>query len=231
MNLSLEDAYKVQQLSKARRLARGEHIVGYKLGFTSRAKMEQMGVHDLIWGFLSNTMIVENGKNVDLSKYIHPRVEPEIAFKVKKTIKHSLTLENVKEYIESVAPALEIIDSRFKNFKFSLEDVVADNCSSTGFVVGEWQDVDVPINDLKMELICNNQVVETGNSNAILGNPWESVVELSRLIAARQQVLEPGYVIMAGAATAAKFLEPNMSVSTKVEKLGEVGFSVNNLKV
>ncbi len=223
-NISLEDAYKIQRESIALRVQRGEIITGFKLGFTSKAKMEQMGVHDLIWGILTDAMIVEQNETIDIDRWIHPRAEPEIAFRVSEDITRALTLNDLPQYLDGMAPALEIIDSRYENFKFSLEDVVADNCSSTGYVINKWQDLGKDLSNLEMELIIDNEVIEKASSAAILDNPLQSVVALSRLASEAGVVIQKGHVILAGAATAAKFIEKNQSVTAKVESLGEATF-------
>lgn len=222
--MSLEEAYNIQRLSIQLRVDRGEKITGYKLGFTSKAKMEQMGVHDLIWGILTDDMELRQGETVSLNRWIHPRAEPEIAFRVSKDINRELSLEELPEYLDAMAPALEIIDSRYENFKFSLEDVVADNCSSTGYVVGNWQPLSTTISNLKMDLIINTAIVESASSAAILENPLQSVVELSRLASQAGLTVKKGHIILAGAATAAKFLSQNQTVEAKVESLGNVTF-------
>src|SRR5699024_1764849 len=136
--------------------------VGFKLGFTSYAKMKQMGVHDLIWGILTDKMTLQPKEEADLSRWIHPRAEPEIAFRVSQPITAPLTLKTIPEYIDMMAPAIEVIDSRYKNFKFSLEDVIADNCSSTGYVIGTWKPLKTAISDLSIQLKINDEVVEKG---------------------------------------------------------------------
>lgn len=221
------DAYEIQALSMERRYARGDHFVGLKLGFTSFAKMEQMGVHDMIWGRLTEEMLYKTGDELPLSKFIHPRAEPELCFLVKKDIDREISLEEIPEYIEAVAPAIEIIDSRYENFKFSLEDVIADNCSSTAFVVGAWQNINIDISDLKMDLMINGEVVESGSSNAILGNPWLSVTNASRLAAKYGQSFPAGSYLMAGAATSAVFLKANQRVEVKVQTLGKTSLVTN----
>ena len=222
---SEKDAYVIQENSIKRRYDRGEKLVGVKLGFTSKAKMIQMGVHDMIWGRLTDAMLVDSNESVLLEKYIHPRAEPEICFLVKKEITQEVKMDEIKQYISGVAASIEIIDSRYEKFKFSLEDVIADNCSSTGFVVGEWHDVDTPIGDLKMELIIDGKVVQSGSSDAILGDPWESAVAATRLCAQYGQPIAAGSYIMAGAATSAVYLEKGQTVEARVEKLGTVKFS------
>lgn len=221
-----EEAYAIQAESMNMRYMRGEKFVGLKLGFTSRAKMEQMGVHDMIWGRLTDSMLMADGDRLDLSKFIHPRAEPEICFLVKRDLNQEITLEDAPHYIEGVAAAIEVIDSRYKNFKFSLEDVIADNCSSSAFVVGEFLSVDTPVNHLKMDLKFDGEVKESGSSEAILGNPWESVVNAARLAKKYGQSIPTGSYIMAGASTGAVFLEQGTHVSVDVEGMGSVGFDV-----
>ncbi|MBR9859338.1 4-oxalocrotonate decarboxylase [bacterium] len=223
---TIDEAYEIQRLSIERRLSRGEKFVGLKLGFTSFAKMEQMGVHDMIWGRLTDSMLHFADAELDFNKFIHPRAEPELCFLVKKDIDREIGLDEVEDYIEAVAPATEIIDSRYKNFKFSLEDVVADNCSSTAFVVGAWQNINQDLSDLHMELKINGEVKEEGSSKAILGNPWLSVTNASRLAVAAGQVFPAGSYLMAGAATSAVFLEKGQRILTRVEQIGSVGFDI-----
>ncbi len=223
----LAAAYDIQKLVVEQRYARGERFVGLKLGFTSKAKMVQMGVQDLIWGRLTDKMHYENEGVLHISNFIHPRAEPEIAFLIKETIEEVVTLDNALQYIDSVAVALEIIDSRYQNFKFSLEDVIADNCSSAGFAVGEWQPATINVRDILVQLIINGEVVEQDSSNAILGNPLEAFVAAARLARANGETLQKGAIILAGAATPAVFLKENDKVTATAEGLGSVTLYVS----
>lgn len=223
--ISLAQAYEIQRLSINERLARGETLVGYKMGFTSRAKMEQMGVDDLIWGRLTNTMIIEQDQVINLDNYVHPRAEPEIAFKLKSPLAGKVTAEQALAAVEAIAPAIEIIDSRYQNFKFSLSDVIADNCSSTGFIVGKWQRADTKLADLSMKLMVNDEVSTQGMSNEILDHPINSLIEAARCVAEYGETLEAGQIILAGAATAAVALEKNQTIRVSVETLGGCQFS------
>ncbi len=226
---SLNDAYEIQRMSIAHRLERGEKLVGYKLGFTSRAKMIQMGVDDLIWGRLTDSMIVEEGGEISLDHYVHPRVEPEIAFLMKKPLSGKVTTIEALSAVEAVAPALEIIDSRYKNFKFSLEDVVADNCSSSGFVVGSWHSMDAvhDLSNLGMIMQINGNDTQIGSSAAILGNPVRSLVSAARCLGEVGESLQPGQILMAGASTAAVALEKSSCISLTVDQLGQLDFKVS----
>jgi len=220
--LSLGQAYEVQKISINRRYSRGEKYVGIKMGFTSKAKMEQMGVHDMIWGRLTDKMHYGSGDKLTRSEFIHPRAEPEIAFLLAKDIKEELTLANAQDHVIGVALAIEIIDSRYENFKFSLEDVVADNCSSAGFALGEWKMPDTNIQDILMSLVIDDRIVGKGNSDAILGNPWESLVAAARLAKANGVELKAGNIILAGAATPASYIKVGETVSAHAEGLGSV---------
>ncbi len=221
-NINLEEAYGIQCLSIGRRYKRAERFVGIKLGFTSKAKMEQMGVHDLIWGRLTDRMQYLANEKMDRSQFIHPRAEPEVAFLLKKPIDKVLDRESAKEYIESVCIAIEVIDSRYKNFKFSLEDVVADNCSSAGFILGEWLSPDVDYHNSEIELWVNDELKQKGNTSAILGDPLESFLEASRMIMESDEDIDAGDIVLAGAATAAEYIDSGMKVEAKSPQLGSV---------
>lgn len=221
-NLSLEDAYKVQVESMNQRFSRGEKLLGYKMGFTSKAKMEQMGVHELIWGRLTSNMEFSDGGTLELNKFVHPRAEPEVAFRIAKDIPGELTKDQISTYVDAVSVAIEIIDSRYKNFKFSLEDVIADNCSSTGYVIGDWLSPENNLDNLEMSLKVNGEVVQSGQSNDILGNPWNSFLEATRIFKREGIELKEGMVLLAGAATPAVFLNSGDVVSAYCEGLGSV---------
>jgi 2-oxo-3-hexenedioate decarboxylase len=225
-SISVADGYAVQAAAFARRLTRGEKQVGVKMGFTSRAKMVQMGLNDMIWGRLSDAMVVEDGGAIEFKRYVHPRIEPEIAFLLKKPLAGNVTAAEAMAACEAVAPAMEIIDSRYKAFKFSLADVVADNCSGAGFVVGAWQSADIDLSNLGMVLEIDGRPVQIGSSAAILGHPMRSLVAAARLSSAAGEPLQPGWIVMAGGATAAEALKPGNYVRNTVERLGACAFSV-----
>jgi 2-oxo-3-hexenedioate decarboxylase len=207
-------------------LERGEKKVGFKLGFTSKAKMEQMGVHSIIWGRLTDQMKIVSSGFLRREKFIHPRVEPEIAFRISQDIDRELTWEEVPACIDAVAAALEVIDSRYENFKFSLEDVVADNCSSSAFVIGNWHKAETSIRGLGISLRINGEEVQTGNSNAILGNPLESLVEISKMMVLYGEVIRQGDIVLAGAATSAVHIHKGDKIEGVFEQLGSVKFDV-----
>lgn len=224
--LEIYDAYAVQKALLERRYANGERRVGIKMGFTSRAKMAQMGVDEMIWGRLTDAMMVEDGDSIDFSRYVHPRVEPEIAFLLKDDLPEKITAPAALAAVAGVAPALEIIDSRYENFKFSLTDVVADNSSSSGFVIGPWNDPHQRLSNLGFIMSIDGQAKQIGSSAAILGDPVRSLVAAARLAAQAGEPLKAGDVVMAGGATAAEALAPDNHVRLDVQKLGVVEFRV-----
>lgn len=225
-DLTLEQAYEVQRLSVQRRYDRGQKQVGVKMGFTSRAKMIQMGVDEMIWGRLTNTMLVEDGGEINLSDFVHPRVEPEIAFLLNKPLEGLVSPAQAMLAVEAIAPALEIIDSRYENFKFNLPDVVADNTSTSAYVVGPWVRPDIDFTNLGMIMSFDGRAVQIGSSAAVLGHPLRALVGASRLVAEDGGRLEAGWTVMAGGATAAEALTSGLHVCLEAQNMGSVSFSV-----
>jgi len=127
-----------------------------------------------------------------------------------------------------VAAAVEIIDSRYRDFRFSLTDVVADNSSSSALVLGAWVEPTFDLGNLRMELAIDGEVRQTGSSAAILGHPVESLINAARLVAERGESLRAGDIVMAGAATAAEPLAPGQHVRAEVERVGSVSFQVTD---
>lgn len=224
--ISLDEAYAIQAASIARRLDRGERIAGIKMGFTSEAKMIQMGLRDQIWGRLTDAMQAKAGSALDRARFIHPRVEPEVAVRLAAPLSGEVDLDTARAAIGGVAPALEIIDSRYQNFKFALPDVVADNASSSTFVVGEWLAADTPFNHVPMAMSVDSVMVEQGSSAAILGDPLRSLVAAARLAGAAGLTLEPGWIVLLGGATAAAAIGDARMVELDAGPLGRVGFQI-----
>ena len=150
------------------------------MGLTSEAKRQQMNLHSPIYGVLTDKMEIKEGESFSLNESIHPKIEPEIAFYVSKELTKDSTPKEIRRACTEIAPALEILDSRFKSFKyFSLEDVIADNASSSHFILGSsrpW-DGEESLNALPMTMIVDGDVVQKGSSEAISGDPVESIVQ------------------------------------------------------
>lgn len=224
--LSIEDAYRVQQALVARREDRGERRIDVKMGFTSIAKMAQMGVHDQIIGTLTDAMFIADHGSMCLDAYIHPRCEPEIAFLLKKDLKQNITLEEAIDAIQAIAPAIEIIDSRYEEFRFSLADVIADNASSAAFVIGEWVSSPCRISQVDVELLIDGEVSQSGSTEDVLGNPVQALVAAARLAAISGRPLKSGDLLLTGAATVAIALQPGMHIQASFAGVGNVNFNV-----
>jgi 2-oxo-3-hexenedioate decarboxylase len=230
--LTLDEAYQVQHHGIARRIARGDTIVGVKLGFTSKAKAVQMGVSDVIAGHITEDLRIEDGGTLDLSRLIHPRIEPEVAFRLGAEIDPHDPLDDPLAARVEVAPALEVIDSRYRDFRFSLTDVVADNTSAAGFAVGSWCPLSSVggIENLGVVLEVDGVVVETGSTAAILGDPRRALGAVKRMAARFGFALPAGTVVLAGAATAAVPVPSGAgsAVVTSVAGLGRVSVVVGS---
>ena len=222
----LDDAYRIQHALIQERIGEGHTIVGVKMGFTSVAKMKQMGVEDMIIGQLTDDMQITSKTPLVRSQCIHPRAEPEIAFRLSQDITSPLSVEDVLTFVDGVASAIEVIDSRYENFKFSLEDVVADNCSSCGFALGPWCQVPLGLNGLDMVQTFNHTIVAEGTSDAILDNPFEALAAATRLAHQYGLPLKKGMIVLAGAATAAHFIGASENVEVTVDGLGSAHFEV-----
>nr|WP_087573725.1 fumarylacetoacetate hydrolase family protein [Sphingomonas sp. CDS-1] len=225
-DLTVEEAYAVQAISIQRRLDRGERRIGMKMGLTSRAKMIQVGVDQMTWGRLTNAMLIEEGGSLSRKRFVHPRVEPEIAFLMKHELRGEVTAAQAIAAVEAVAPAMEIIDSRYENFKFTLADVVADNSSSSAFVVGAWHNPRQDLANLGVLLAIDGIDTEIGSTAAILGHPLRSLVAAARMVAESDEALCAGDIVMAGGITAAPNLKPGMTVRNEVQNIGAVTFHV-----
>lgn len=224
--LTVADAYAIQKLSIERRLGRGEKRIGVKMGLTSRAKMLQVGVDEVAWGRLTDAMLLEEGAALSLARYVHPRIEPEVAFLMKAPLAGKVSAAQALAAVEAVAPAMEVIDSRYENFKFALVDVIADNTSSSGLVVGGWNDPMQDLSNLGVILEIDGAVVEVGSTAAILGHPLRSLVAAARLVAEGGERIEAGDIVMAGGITAAPTLVAGQTIRTTVQKLGSISIRV-----
>ena len=229
--LSEEIAYLIQKEGIELRKKSGEKIVGLKMGLTSEAKRKQMNLDSPLYGLLTDHMQVKNASVFSLKKTngIHPKIEPEIAFHIAKDLRGKISLQEALAACSGVTSALEILDSRYKEFKyFSLEDVIADNSSSFYFLIGE-QSISVDslkLDQLEMKLKVNGTALHTGRSDAISGHPAQSIVELCHLLARCDSFIPSGSIILAGAATPAVHLEAGMKIELEVDGLPTLSLSI-----
>lgn len=224
-NMTFTDATDVQWEIRRRKMSRGHKIVGMKMGLTSWAKMKQMGVEMPCYGFLADYFSLPDGAQVPFDELIHPKVEAEIAFVTNKELSgKNLTVKEVLAATELVVPAVEIIDSRYKDFKFDLTSVQADNSSSTRFVVGSHaaKPEDFDWSTLGVVMQKNGEIIELGAGAAVLDHPAASVAMLATMLAERNEVIPAGTFIMTGGITAAVLVERGDSIVVRYQGLGTV---------
>lgn len=224
-DITVDEAYQAQLQYVEKRLADGTKVVGKKIGLTSKAMQEMLGVDRPDYGHILDDMVFDEKSPVDTGRFIAPRVEFEIAFVLKRDIDGAnVTLGNVTEAIEYALPAAEIIDSRIRDWKIKFEDTVADNGSSAGAVLGErrapLEDIDLP--SVKMEVFKNDEKINEGEGSAVLGNPLKAVVWLAEALHEYGISLKAGEVILAGALTKAEDVKSGDTFKATLDGLGEV---------
>ncbi|HEU0201702.1 MAG TPA: 2-oxopent-4-enoate hydratase [Burkholderiaceae bacterium] len=204
-DITIEDAYHVQQQMIARRLHSGERVVGKKIGVTSRAVMNMLGVYQPDFGYLLDGMIVGEGESIAIERLIQPKAEGEIAFVLKKDLQGpGIGSADVLAATECVMPCFEIVDSRIRDWKIRIQDTVADNASCGVFVLGD-RAVDprrIDLSTCGMVLEKNGDVVATGAGAAALGSPVNAVAWLANTLGRLGIGLKAGEVVLSGALAA-----------------------------
>lgn len=223
--LDLDTGYKIQDLNLAKRLKRGEKLIGVKLGLTSRAKQVRMGVDSPFVAWLTDAMILPVGDPVPQAKLIHPRAEPEIVFVMGKRLEGpGASCATAMSAVESVRGGAEIIDSRYKDFRFTAGDVAADNASSGAFVTGPIglppAQLDLSLEAVQVEV--NGVVVDSATGAAVQGHPGEALALAANDLARRGYAIEPGWIVLTGGMTDAVSAPPGASISMHFTHLGSV---------
>ncbi len=224
-DMTYEDAFDIQWAARRRKEARGHKIVGMKMGLTSWAKMAQMGVEHPCYGYLADYFSVPEGGEIQMDELIHPKIEAEIAFVTKAPLKGpGVHIGDVLRATDFVIPAVEVIDSRYKDFKFDLKSVIADNSSSCRFITGgrmaNVEDVDLQTLGVVMEI--NGEVVATGAGAAVLGHPAASVAMLANMLGERGEEIPAGTFIMTGGITAAVTVNKGDAINIRYQGLGAI---------
>ncbi|OBJ29961.1 2-keto-4-pentenoate hydratase [Mycolicibacter heraklionensis] len=204
--IDVVDAYEIQLINIRQRIAEGARVVGHKVGLSSEAMQQMMGVDEPDYGHLLNEMQVFEDKPVKASNYLYPRIEVEVAFILAADLPGAdCTEEDVLAATEAFAPAIELIDSRITDWKIKLCDTIADNASSAGFVLGKQRvkPGDIDIKNIDAALTKNGEVVAQGRSDAVLGNPVTAVAWLARKVESFGVRLKAGDIVLPGTATRA----------------------------
>jgi 2-keto-4-pentenoate hydratase len=227
--LSVADAYRIQQWNVARRVRTGERVVGHKIGLTSKAMQEQFGVDEPDFGHLLDTMVVPTGAALDLGALIDPRIEIEPAFVLGRPLRGpGVTATDVIAATDYVSVCFEIIDSRIVDWRIRLQDTVADNGSSARLVMGtrRVRPRDVALANLDTTLELDGAVVERGNTGAILGDPAMSVAWFANRIADYGIALDAGHIVLPGTCTRSWRIYGRQRLGGRIAELGELAVGV-----
>ena len=222
-DMDWDDAYAIQDALLARKLARGRKLAGLKAGLTSFAKMKQMGVDAPVFGFMTDDYAVPHGGECSVSALIHPKVEPEIAFVTRKALRGpGCHIAAVLDATDFVLPGIEVIDSRYRDFKFDLKSVIADNTSASRFVVGgmptRLEGVDLSTIGIVLEK--NGEPVSFGAGAAVLGHPATAIAMLANHLGARGKEIPAGTLILSGGITEAVAVKAGDHICLRVQGMG-----------
>jgi len=226
--IDVVDAYEIQLINIRQRVAEGARVVGHKVGLSSLAMQQMMGVDEPDYGHLLNEMQVFEDTPVKRDKYLYPRVEVEVGF----ILAHDLpgagcTEDDVVAATEALVPSIELIDTRITDWKIALCDTIADNASSAGFVLGAGRvaPTDIDITQIDAVLTCNGEVAAKGRSDAVLGNPVTAVAWLARKVESFGVRLRAGDIVLPGSCTRAIDVHPGDNFVAEFAGLGSVRLS------
>ncbi|GAB2459126.1 2-keto-4-pentenoate hydratase [Xylanimonas ulmi] len=224
-DLDLATAYAIQDATLRQRVAAGQCRVGVKLGLTSRAKQRRMGVDEPIVAWLTDDMAMAAGEPVSAERFIHPRVEPEIAFVMGADLEGpGVTAATAMDAVAWVYAGADVIDSRYRDFRFTLPDVVADNASSGAFVTGPTAlrpaGLDLTTEAVLVEV--DGEIVDTATGAAVLGHPAEALALAANALARRGQSIMAGQVVLTGGLTDAYPVPPGANIAFHFTHLGSL---------
>ena len=223
--IEVEDAYEIQRLQIEDKLRDGREVRGYKAGLSSKAMQKMMGVDEPDYGHLLSDMFVFENESVSTTTLCQPRVEFEVAFVLSDSLPtHGCTVADVLRSTAFVCPSIEIIDSRIEGWNITLCDTIADNASSARVVLGGrlMPPADIDLRLIGVVVSRNGEIIDTGASGAVLGNPATAVAWLANKLGTFGVRLEAGQVIMPGSCTRAHDVAPGDSIIAEFAHLGAV---------
>ncbi|WP_156290619.1 2-keto-4-pentenoate hydratase [Oceanobacillus salinisoli] len=224
-DLTKDEAYQIQLDMIDYKKRNGAKVVGKKIGLTSKAMQDMLGVSIPDYGHLLDNMIYREETAISLDEFIQPKVEFEIGFVLKEKLQGpGVTIEDVVKATDYVVPAVEIIDSRIRDWKIKFEDTVADNGSSAGAIIGKDSKPlsEIALPEVKMSLYRNEAFIDSAYGSAVMGNPIEAVAWLANEVGTYDISLNPGEIILAGALSKALPIEGGDTFKAEFENLGTV---------
>lgn len=223
--LDLATAYDAQWLGVQARVEAGDPVIGYKLGLTSAAKQKTMNVDEPLYGQITASMMRPVGAPITVDEYIHPRIEPELVFQLGADIEGPATIADVLSATEAVYLGVDVLDSRYADYKFTLADVAADNASAGAHYLGPVGTHPQDLIDLALVGVVvrkEGKVVYTAAGAATMGHPAAAVAWLANKLAERDQSLKAGQLVYSGGLTDAVAVETGSSYSVEADKLGVI---------
>ncbi len=222
--LTLDDAYAIQQIQVRRRVADGASVVGFKIGLTSVAMREQLGVHEPDYGHLLSDMVYPADDPIPIGRFLQPRAEPEVALVLGRALRGpGLSVVDIASATAYALPAIEIIDSRITDWRIGLYDTIADNASSGGFVLGNPTLLEgLDLSSIACTFSHNGRVCATGTGAAVIGSPLNAATWLANTLTARGTELPDGSIILTGSLTAATAVTAGDTVAATLDRLGTV---------
>jgi 2-keto-4-pentenoate hydratase len=223
------DAYEIQLTNIRRRLAAGATIHGHKVGLSSVAMQQMMGVDEPDYGHLLSDMALSADVPVSVARFCMPRVEVEVGFVLGDTLPGAdCTEDDVLAATEYVVASIELIDSRIRDWRIGIVDTIADNASSAGYVLGadRVKPDELDLRGIEARLLCNGTEVASGRSDAVLGNPVTAVAWLARKVASFGVTLEAGHVILPGSVLRAIDVRAGDEFLAEFDGLGTVQLSM-----
>jgi 2-keto-4-pentenoate hydratase len=205
-DIDVVDAYEIQLINIRQRIAEGARVLGHKVGLSSKAMQQMMGVDEPDYGHLLDEMQVFEDTPVPAGRYLYPRVEVEVGFILSADLPGAgCTEDDVLAATEALVPSIELIDTRITDWKIALCDTIADNASSAGFVLGKARvsPGDIDVKTIDAVLTRNGEVIAEGRSDAVLGNPVIAVAWLARKVESFGVRLRKGDVVLPGSCTRA----------------------------
>lgn len=202
--IDVVDAYEIQLINIRQRVAEGARVVGHKVGLSSPIMQQMMGVDEPDYGHLLDDMQVFEDTPVQASRYLSPRVEVEVGFILAADLPGAgCTEDDVLAATEALVPAIELIDTRIKDWQIKICDTIADNASAAGFVLGAARvpPADLDVRAIDAKLTRNGEVVAEGRSDAVLGNPATAVAWLAGKVESFGVRLRKGAIVLPGSCT------------------------------
>jgi len=224
-DLTIDDAYTIQLHQIKARVDAGAVVKGYKVGLTAKAMQDQLGVHQPDFGHLLDDMFHLEQMPIEAANYIAPKVESEIAFVMGKELAGpGVNVAEAMRAVDFVVPALELIDSRVKDWKITIVDTIADNASSAGVILGSQPRLlrEVDLTQVPCHLLLDGEPTASGVGSAVLGSPINAVVWLANTLGARGIHFQPGDVILPGSLTASYPVKAGSHARAEFVGLGNV---------